>query len=195
MSEQDIGVPSHVAAEVAAVAAVAQALESLDQRARARVLQWASDCLLEIDNRRRPEAVLSTRVPDSPSRPTTLATAEPSTDLSSVCQQEEAAEFLHQSGPPATAPERALVVAAHVQLRSQAGSFKASEVNSELKHLGYAIANITDALASLMNRKPQLVVQMQKSGTSRQARKLYKVTQVGFDTVRQLRAEARSHPA
>lgn len=53
-------------------------------------------------------------------------------------------------------------------------------LNSELKNLGHPIANITDALSSNMRRKPQRIMQLRKSGNSRQANKTYKVTHEGL---------------
>jgi hypothetical protein len=53
-------------------------------------------------------------------------------------------------------------------------------LNTELKNLGHAIPNITDALTSNIEKKPQRVIQLQKAGTSRQARKTYKVTHEGL---------------
>ncbi len=43
-----------------------------------------------------------------------------------------------------TAAERALVVAAFLQYRTGKAALTGFEVNSELKHLGHAVGNITD---------------------------------------------------
>ena len=51
---------------------------------------------------------------------------------------------------------------------------------------GAPIAHVTRALESLKGRKPQHVVQLRKSGSSRQARKRYKVTAAGKEFVREL---------
>jgi DNA-binding PadR family transcriptional regulator len=55
-----------------------------------------------------------------------------------------------------------------------------------MKHLGHGVKNITSALSSLMNEKPQRVVQLKKSGSTKQARKQYKVTEAGKNAVRRM---------
>lgn len=57
--------------------------------------------------------------------------------------------------------------------------FNAQILNSELKQLGHGISNITAALTALKDEKPSLVLQVKKSGTSRQARKEYQITESG----------------
>lgn len=56
-------------------------------------------------------------------------------------------------------------------------------VNTELKHLGHGVGNITQAFAGLIARKPQLVIQTKKEGKTQQARKKYRVTQEGKKAV------------
>jgi hypothetical protein len=48
------------------------------------------------------------------------------------------------------------------------------------------VSNITEALDTLKNQKPALVLQLKKSGTTVQARKTYKVTNEGARRIRQL---------
>jgi hypothetical protein len=60
------------------------------------------------------------------------------------------------------------------------------ELNTNLKNLGHGLSNVTDALTSLINRKPSFVLQTAKSGKSRQARKKYKLTRAGLDEVRRM---------
>ena len=61
--------------------------------------------------------------------------------------------------------------------------FDAQSVNTKLKHLGHGVGNITQALDVLKDRRPQLIVQLRKSGTTKQARKKYKVTTAGKSAV------------
>ena len=82
-----------------------------------------------------------------------------------------------------TEPERSLVVAYWSQRLRVTITSKHWAVNKELKHLGHGVSNITRALDDLKGRKPQLVIQTQKSGKSKQARKLYKVTGAGKQEV------------
>ena len=62
----------------------------------------------------------------------------------------------------------------------------AQAVNSELKHLGYQSTNITRDLDALMARTPKMVLQVRKEGTTRQARKRYKLTREGIKVVEKL---------
>ena len=69
-------------------------------------------------------------------------------------------------------------------------NFTSQEVNSELKDLGHGSKNITDSYTSLMDRKPPAVRQVQKAGSTRQARKRYRLTEVGIRSAeRMLRGE------
>jgi translation elongation factor EF-Ts len=45
--------------------------------------------------------------------------------------------------------------------------------------MGHHVSNITDAMNELQRQKPQLAVQLRKSGTSKQARKTYRITTEG----------------
>jgi hypothetical protein len=60
----------------------------------------------------------------------------------------------------------------------------AQQINGELKQLGHGILNITMAFGELMNRKPQLAIQTRKSGSSKQARKRYRLTREGLNRVK-----------
>lgn len=90
---------------------------------------------------------------------------------------------LYASADPKTNGEKALVVGYWLQVCQAAESFTAAAANKELTHLGHKIANITDAIDSVKNQKPMLILQLKKSGNSRQARKLYKVSHEGIKRV------------
>lgn len=68
--------------------------------------------------------------------------------------------------------------------------WQSTALTAELKNLGHAIPNITDALTSNIEKKPQRIIQLQKSGSSRQARKTYKVTHEGLIYVQGMLATA-----
>lgn len=53
-------------------------------------------------------------------------------------------------------------------------------LNGKLKPLGHNIPNITDALTSNINKRPQRVILLGKSGGAQQANKTYKVTTEGM---------------
>jgi hypothetical protein len=159
-----------VQGEVGAMAVVENALEPLGPDERGRVLRWAAErfgILLRQDTKSFDGKV------DLRNRGGSL---ENPTDVG---------EFYAQAAPT-TEPERALVVSYWVQEVQGAGEFDSQTVNTQLKHLGHGVSNITRALDDLKNQKPQLVIQIQKSGKAKQARKRYKVTAAGRTEVQRM---------
>jgi hypothetical protein len=157
--------------EVDAMRMLEGALEPLESDARGRVLRWAHE---------RFGASMPT--PPVSGRPQASAATSPST-MGETPQ--DAGEFYAQADPQ-TEPERALVVAYWVQEIRAEGQFEAQAVNTQLKQLGHGVSNITRALDNLKDRKPQLVIQIQKSGKAKQARKRYKVTAAGKAEVKRM---------
>ena len=90
--------------------------------------------------------------------------------------------------------EKALVAAYWMQFFENAPSFPAQPLNDLLKDLGHRVGNITEALTALKNERPALILQLKKSGTSRQARKIYKLTQEGARRVAAMTHGALSAP-
>lgn len=93
---------------------------------------------------------------------------------------------LYSKVSPASDSNRALVVGYWFQVLQGVPDLDGFSINKELKHLGHAVTNITTALTSLIERKPQLVIQTRKSGNSKQARKLYRLTDAGIKAVERL---------
>lgn len=91
---------------------------------------------------------------------------------------ESFAEFLGRAATE-DGVDRALLACYWQSQRETSGTFTAQAANALLKDAGHASTNITRDLDSLRSRKPQLVVQVRKSGRSKQARKLYRVTDAG----------------
>ena len=85
---------------------------------------------------------------------------------------------------PSTDSMRSLVAGFWLQVCQGGQSFDGQSANKELKHLGHPSANITMALGALINQKPALVLQLRKSGNTKQARKSYKLTDAGIRKVR-----------
>ena len=144
--------------ELKAMQDASAALTGLDDVARGRVIRWLAE---------RNGVVLG----KGSATPAPQGQSNPSSD------EEEFADFFHKTGANLD-KEKAL--AAAYWLRSHGTTqFASAEINGMLKELGYRVSNITDALSSSMKEKPALIIQMKKSGTSRQARKLYKMTDAG----------------
>jgi hypothetical protein len=91
---------------------------------------------------------------------------------------------------PGTDSLRALVAGYWLQAVQGAQSFDAQSANNELKNLGHPSANITMALGSLIKQKPSFVLQLRKSGNTKQARKQYKVTEAGIRKVKEMMSSA-----
>ncbi|MEZ5960158.1 MAG: hypothetical protein R3C30_06970 [Hyphomonadaceae bacterium] len=144
--------------ELAAMAAVATAFEELDPMERARVLSWAAS-----------------KFGGAPLRP---SPAPGTANVGADDPNDTLAEFFARLSPR-TEKEKALAVAYWMQFREGLTEFVSQDVNGRLKDLGYPIKNITDALSQLQSENPKRVVQLRKSGSSRQARKTYKVTDAG----------------
>lgn len=94
-------------------------------------------------------------------------------------QFNSAAELYDSVGPEA-AYEKAVTVGYWLQVCNAQQDFTGLDVNSTLKHMGHGITNITDSFNTAKERKPALVMQTQKSGSSQQARKMYRLTLAGI---------------
>jgi hypothetical protein len=151
--------------ELEAITAIAGALDKIraDDKMVARVLRWA---------RERYTGIAEPEVLTPRGRVATIDSGE-----------YEDVATLYSAAAPRTEPERALVVGYWFQVHQGMKDFDSQRVNSELKNMGHGVGNITEAFSRLIDRKPQYVIQTRKSGTARQARKLYRVTNEGVKRV------------
>jgi hypothetical protein len=138
-------------------------LDPLDATARARAVAWVIDALGIKAPMPRADA-------ESPPR---AGTTKPAPDFPTF------AELFHAAGPTSER-EKALVAGYWIQQLTGASQFSSQQINNELKHIGYRVSNITDALSQLIGDKPSLAIQLTKSGQSKQARKTYKITDAGL---------------
>jgi hypothetical protein len=165
--------------EVKAMAVVDGALKNLEPTERERVLRWAFSCFC-------PDAV-----PDSGgSKKSGKVPKEPQDDEKEVVESKEHETLaeLMAAATPKTDVERTLLVGYWLQEEEKHAQLASAAINRELKHLGHGVKNITSALSSLIKEKPQLVVQLRKSGSSQQARKQYKITEAGKTAVKKMLA-------
>jgi hypothetical protein len=98
------------------------------------------------------------------------------------------AELVAAASPKSTA-DKALLAGYWIQVCDGKPNFDGFAANTILKHLGEGLANITNAIDALKNQKPQLVLQLRKSGMTKQARKTYMVTAAGIKTVQNMISE------
>jgi hypothetical protein len=165
--------------EVEAMGKLAEALDGLEPEQHARVLRWAADrysVALNLNSRQQSGGTLLGNSGGG-------GGALPS-EFDEVGDLVAAAE-------PSTDEDRALVVAYWLQeMGEKLPTFNGQQVNRELKNLGHGTDDITDLIGKLVATSPQLVLQTKKSGTSRQARKSYKVTKAGIKRVQDMVANA-----
>lgn len=147
--------------EVAAMGKVTEALDELDEVARVRVLRWAGD---------------------------RYGMTKPSTSPVEEGTGVHFSDFadLYSRADPSSEAQKALIAGYWVQVVGAQETFESQSLNTELKNLGHGVKNITDALDQLIERKPRLVIQVRKSGTTRQARKRYKLTVEGIRAAERL---------
>jgi hypothetical protein len=155
--------------EIDAMKTVAEALSGLDPDGVGRVLRWAADHF-------GIEAVAVRRPGPSPGGAAADSGLDPSKAFAELAD-------LYAAASPATDADRALVAGYWYQFAEGDADFQAQRVNSALKQLGHGVSNITSAFDTLKARRPQLVMQVRKAGTTKQARKRYKLTAEGQKAV------------
>lgn len=157
-----------------------QALVALDPESRARVISSIST-LLSIHNPASP-------APHKAPVVTEISAASIITEPAAPAPNDTFTEFaeLYAAAMPNAGPEKALVAGYWLQVCEGAESFSGHSVNNSLNHLGHKIANVTTALSALISMKPQLVLQLKKSGKSQQARKSYKLSMEGIKRVKEM---------
>ena len=159
------------------------ALNDLDGAARQRVVRWTIEKYgLQLAGPFGPMKVQSAGRAQlvSNSDATTSGAGVDLPSLYAACQ-------------PGTDAEKTLVVAYWLQeIEGSPQGIDAQNVNTQLKHLGHGVGNITRAFEKLMQNRPQLMIQTKKAGTTKQARKTYKVTLEGKHVVQQMNGERPS---
>jgi len=166
--------------EIKAMSAVAEALGRLDQDAVGRVLRWSLERFGVTANLPKAVSVGTQMAQGSP--PATV------TESGGERQFNTLADLYHAISPDSNA-DRALVAGYWFQYCQGEDGFNAQAVNQELKHLGHYLPHITDAFESLQGQRPSLVVQVRKTGNTRQARKIHKLTDAGKRAVEAMLAQ------
>lgn len=169
-------------AEIEAMGRVAEALSELEEEAVARVLRWAGERYgVEIaPPRRRGGKVDDFNENDFDDDDENGDDDNGSTQGSGTPQQFEHFAELYDAADPSNDQERVLVAAYWMQVNLEKSPFGSTELNRLLKDLGHGITAINKAMLSNMKKKPALVLQVSRGGSTRQARKKYKVTDAGL---------------
>jgi len=166
--------------QVAAIQAVVKALSDLEEEDLRVVLGFIN---LRYGAAAPAHAALPRR---GMGMPPGLGMGEAAAEHGQVAGQFGSFPELYHAAQPQTDSEKALVGGYWLQVSEGGESFDSLSVNQRLKDMGYPIGNITRAFDWLKSQKPQLVHQMKKGGSTRQARKLFKVTQAGIKRVEEM---------
>jgi hypothetical protein len=163
------------------------ALAGLEAAAVSRVLRWAFE---------RFEVAAPSTVPRDRETPGDAKESDKSQkqrdegekgDVTQVGSFGSLAEF-YDAASPSDDKEKALVVCYWRQFTDGVSEIDAQSVSTALKHLGHALGNVTRTFDQLKAEKPASIVQLKKEGTSRQARKKFKVTSEGKKRVERMLA-------
>jgi hypothetical protein len=165
--------------ELQAMVQVEAALKALDEAEMTRVMQWA----VARFGVHGPSKKVENGVNASRSSVGTGPSLGVVPDAGGAYT--EFATFYDAANPKSDA-DKALVSAYWIQFHENNPDVESQSVNNQLKHLGYAIGNITRALEALKMLKPALIVQTRKEGSTKQARKRFKVTSEGKKAVQAL---------
>ncbi len=162
--------------EIEAMSAIATALMDLEDDVRGRIVRWAA----ERYGVNLPIGVRGGAVGGVAGNPSRAADDVTDAEIAEGAPVYEHMAELFAKAQPKTDADKALVAAYWVQAIEGQPKWQAAELQKRLKDMGHALGNITDALTSNMNKKPQRIIQLQKAGSARQARKTYKVTHEGL---------------
>ena len=162
--------------QVAAIQAVVEALGELEEEDLRVVLGFIN---LRYGTTAPPHGTPARHTTPVPSGTGNSESAEPHGQFRSFPD-------LYHAAQPQTDAEKALVGGYWLQVNYGRDSFDSMSVNQNLKDMGYPVGNITRAFDWLKSQKPQLVQQMKKGGSTKQARKLYKITHAGIKRVEEM---------
>lgn len=164
--------------EIDAMSAIATALADLEEDQQGRVLRWSAERYGVTLTKRS-----ARRDGDTPDKTGNDDGGDPDVTQDEITAEDPAFEDfgdLFSAADPKSNEDKALVAAYWRQVHEGDEKWQSSALQKDLRNLGHAIPNITDALSSNIRKRPQRVIQLQKAGNTRQARKTYKVTGEGL---------------
>lgn len=170
--------------EIEAMGKVSKALGGLEEEARGRVIRWTAErygISLRAAPRKQSGGGGNPGVED----------VDDDEDEIEQEAHEESPEWehfaeLYDATGASTHPEGMLVAAYWVQVLKGQGSFGSFELNKLLKDLGHGVTGTAKVMSNLIAKKPALILQLKKSGKSKQARKTYRLTDAGKKAVEQM---------
>jgi hypothetical protein len=161
--------------ELNAMNTALSALSDLEQDAQKRVMSWLQERLKITAPESNP--------PMTPGNPPVKNL--PTASQTSIASFSSLAELLSQANTK-TDLQRVLIAAAFEQEHKQKKELTGREINQELQHVGYRSTNVTRSIDSLKAKKPKLMIQTKKEGSSKQAKKKYRVTVEGIKAVQDM---------
>lgn len=167
--------------EIVAMGEVAKALEPLDDEATKRVIRWT---ISRFEKRLGGDLAMPSSRPATAASPS-VAQVAGAARLAEPFTSDAFKDFpsLFDAANPQTGLDRVLVAAFWYQNVLGQDDWDSQAVNGELKNMGHPSSNITRDLDSLIKRTPRLVLQVRKDGSTKQARKRYKLTREGIRAV------------
>jgi hypothetical protein len=182
--------------EIRAMGAIEDALTPLDEDARARVLRWANERYKVVFSQRQGGGGAGA---NDTSRQEHELDGELGGDLAGaekprtgpIAKYETFAEF-YATVSPNTDADRVLVASYWFTERERWTDLQSRPLNQQLRDLGHAVSHMPSAFETLTLRRPQPVVQLRKTGKTKQAIVRYKLTAEGKAVVERMLSDAQS---
>ncbi len=171
--------------EMEALLSAYEVLKPLNDDAKTRIIQWLASKFqlgknsLVIGGEKEAVSASSNETTDAGAG-TTAPAPKPAADK---LEAFSSVEDLIRAIRPNSDADKALVAAAFLRVKKNQKELTSAEVQRELKRIGQRVSNITQAISALEKRKPKLMAQTSKEGSSQQARKRYEVTAEGIKVI------------
>jgi hypothetical protein len=162
--------------EARAIASLVEAFRQLDRAAVERVLDWAA-------KRYGRHAGV-----DGPVSGEVIGASPPGGEARGEGRRGDLAE-VYTAADPKTEAESVLIAAYWHHVAHEADALDSQALNRALKNLGRGVGNVTRACSVLIARRPALMLQVKKTGSTKQARKQYRLTVAGFQRAREMLGE------
>lgn len=160
--------------EISAMAKIAESLEALDEAAKFRVLKWAFDRFTS-----------SGSIPNTKNDNGNFIDDKNPPNTNEDKEFESIAELFAKINPSSSSDKLLVASYWHQEILGNK-ELNSADINKDLKNLGHGVSHISERFETLINQKPQLALQIKKSGSNRQGRKKYKLTKAGIDKIKEL---------
>lgn len=177
--------------ELIAMGQTFEALKNLDKGQVGRVIRWVKDRFGVLDAvteftapavAQDTPAAVSTPQPATAEIPETpqAATVEPDGPEKKGLMDYDTVMDLFANAEVKKVSQKILLMAAFLQERQNFKEISSYDINFRLKRLNQGVQNISSSINGLLNRKPEVMVELERSGSSKQARRKFRVTIEGL---------------